>query len=155
MDPLAYWNAADAPGRRGMTQMKHVVGHLAFWDELRRRHPTMWIDSCASGGRRNDLESMRRAVPLLRSDYQFEPTGNQSQTYGISFWLPYYGTGVGPQSVHFGDWGSEQYVMRSSLAPCYASSLDADTATDEQWDVLRKVNEEFLKIKDDLLYSDF
>jgi alpha-galactosidase len=30
----------------------------------------MLIDSCASGGRRNDLETLRRAVPLLRSDYQ-------------------------------------------------------------------------------------
>lgn len=155
MYPLAYWNTADDAARSGMTQMKHVVGHLAFWDELHRRHPGMWIDSCASGGRRNDLESMRRAVPLLRSDYQFEPTGNQSHTYGISFWLPYYGTGVGPQSAHNGDWGSEQYVVRSSLAPCYASSLDAETASDEQWDVLRKMNEDFLEIKDDLLYSDF
>ena len=29
----------------------------------------MLIDSCASGGHRNDLETMRRAVPFLRSDY--------------------------------------------------------------------------------------
>ena len=98
MDPLDYWNAKDVPGRTGMTQVKHVTGHLAFWDELRKRHPQLWIDSCASGGRRNDLETMRRSVPLLRSDYQFEPTGNQCQTYGISLWLPYFGTGVGPQS---------------------------------------------------------
>ena len=155
MDPLGYWNAADAPGRSGMTQVKHVVGHLAFWDELRRRHPGVWIDSCASGGRRNDLETMRRAVPLLRSDYQFEPTGNQSQTYGISFWLPYYGTGVGPQATNGGAWGPSQYVVRSSLAPCYASSVDASTATDEDWEVLDKMNLDFERIQDDLLYSDF
>ena len=98
MDPLDYWNENDVPGRTGMTQVKHVTGHLAFWDELRTRHPQLWIDSCASGGRRNDLETMRRSVPLLRSDYQFEPTGNQCQTYGISLWLPYFGTGVGPQN---------------------------------------------------------
>jgi hypothetical protein len=36
MGPLDYWNAADTPGRTGMTQMKHVLGHLAFPDELRR-----------------------------------------------------------------------------------------------------------------------
>jgi alpha-galactosidase len=32
-------------------------------------NPQLRIDSCASGGRRNDLETMRRAVPLWRSDY--------------------------------------------------------------------------------------
>ena len=155
MDPLDYWNAKDVPGRSGMTQMKHVTGHLAFWDELRRRHPHLWIDSCASGGRRNDLETMRRSVPLLRSDYQFEPTGNQCQTYGISLWLPYYGTGVGPQTTNDGAWGSGRYVVRSSLAPCYASSVDASTASEEDWTLLRSMNEEFVRIQDDLLYSDF
>ena len=54
----------------------------------------MLIDSCASGGRRNDLETLRRAVPLLRSDYIMEPVGNQCHTYGIAFWYPYYGTGT-------------------------------------------------------------
>jgi alpha-galactosidase len=155
MDPLGYWNAADLPGRRGVTQVKHVTGHLAFWDELRRRHPHLWIDSCASGGRRNDLETMRRSVPLLRSDYQFEPTGNQCQTYGISLWLPYYGTGVGPQTTNDGAWGPGPYVVRSSLAPCYASSVDAATASEDDWALLRTMNEEFVRIQDDLPYSDF
>ena len=155
MDPLDYWNAKDVPGRSGMTQIKHVTGHLAFWDELRRRHPHLWIDSCASGGRRNDLETMRRSVPLLRSDYQFEPTGNQCQTYGISLWLPYWGTGVGPQTTNDGAWGPGQYVVRSSLAPSYASSVDAGTASEADWTLLRTMNEEFVRIQDDLLYSDF
>jgi alpha-galactosidase len=76
-----------------------VQGHLAFWDELRRRNPGLRIDSCASGGRRNDLETMRRAVPLLRSDFQWPSMknvveGNQGHTYGLSFWLPFQGTGT-------------------------------------------------------------
>jgi alpha-galactosidase len=155
MDPLDYWNAKDTPGRIGMTQVKHVTGHLAFWDELRQRHPHVWIDSCASGGRRNDLETMRRAVPLDRSDYQFEPTGQQCQTYGIALWLPYFGTGVGPQTTHDGAWGSGQYVVRSSLAPCYTSSVDVGTASKNDWALLRTMNEEFVRVQDDLLYSDF
>ena len=155
MDPLGYWNAKDTTGRIGMTQVKHVTGHLAFWDELRRRHPHLWIDSCASGGRRNDLETMRRSIPLLRSDYQFEPIGNQCQTYGLSLWFPYYGTGVGPQQTNDGAWGPGQYVVRSSLAPSYASSVDVATASEEDWALLRTMNEEFARIQDDLLYSDF
>ena len=94
MDPLELWRKNDTEDRQGITEIKHVTGYLAYWDELRRRHPDMLIDSCASGGRRNDLETMRRAVPLWRSDYAFEPIGHQCMTYGISFWLPFHGTGT-------------------------------------------------------------
>jgi len=94
MDPLDRWRGADAPDRQGITEIKHVTGYLAYWDELRRRHPNMLIDSCASGGRRNDVETMRRAVPLWRSDYAYEATGHQCMMYGLSLWLPFHGTGT-------------------------------------------------------------
>jgi alpha-galactosidase len=68
-DPLDYWRNTDAPDRQGITENQYVQGYLAYWDELRRRRPGMLIDSCASGGRRNDLETLRRAGPLLRSDF--------------------------------------------------------------------------------------
>ena len=96
-DPLSRWRANDKEDRQGITEIKHVTGYLAYWDELRRRFPNLLIDSCASGGRRNDLETLRRAVPLWRSDYQGGPDtalGNQGHTHGISSWIPYYGSGV-------------------------------------------------------------
>ena len=94
MDPLDLWRHNDAPDRQGSTEIRHVEGLLAFWDELKRRHPDLLIDTCASGGRRVDLETIRRAVPLWRSDYAFEPIGHQCQTYGLSMWIPYHGTGT-------------------------------------------------------------
>lgn len=94
MDPLGYWRGADAADRQGIAEIRHVTNLLAYWDELKRRHPNMLIDECASGGRRNDLEMMRRAVPMWRSDKTMEPIGQQSMTYGISMWLPYFGTGT-------------------------------------------------------------
>ena len=108
MEPLGYWRGNDPPDRQGISEIRHVEGLLAFWDELRRRHPGMPIDTCASGGRRNDLETLRRAFPLLRSDYRFEPTGTQGHTYGMALWIPYYGTGVGE---------SGDYVDRSHWCP--------------------------------------
>jgi len=108
MDPLGHWRSNDGPDRQGITEIRHVEGYLAYWDELRRRHPDMPIDSCASGGRRNDLETLRRAVPLLRSDYRFEPVGTQGHTYGMAFWIPYYGTGV---------FDADDYVVRSHWCP--------------------------------------
>ena len=91
--PFGYWRDADAPDRQGMTENKYIEGYLAYWDALRAAHPGMFIDSCASGGRRNDLETLRRAVPLLRSDEIFEPLGQQGHTYGFASWSPYEGTG--------------------------------------------------------------
>jgi alpha-galactosidase len=101
IDPLGYWRGNDAPDRQGITENLDVQAHLAYWDELRRRHPDMLIDTCASGGRRNDLESLRRAVPLLRSDFHgagdpgsvVRHAANQAHTYGLSLWVPYFGTG--------------------------------------------------------------
>jgi alpha-galactosidase len=110
IDPLPYWRKNDAPDRQGITEIKYVTGYLAYWDELRRRHPGMLIDSCASGGHRNDLETMRRSVPMLRSDYIFEPVGQQGHTYGLAYWLPFFGTGPEPKAVdHY------TYVFRSVM----------------------------------------
>jgi alpha-galactosidase len=128
MDPLPFWHAADAPDRQGITENKHVTGYLAYWDELRRRHPAMLIDSCASGGRRNDLETMRRAVPLWRSDYAYEPIGHQCMTYGISLWLPYHGTGTVASSAapYYGGGFTtvEPYAFWSNTAPSLGCGVD-------------------------------
>ncbi|MGA2658696.1 MAG: alpha-galactosidase [Verrucomicrobiota bacterium] len=132
MDPLPNWRGNDAPNRRGMTEIQHVMGYLAFWDELRRRHPGLLIDSCASGGRRNDLETLRRAVPLLRSDYQFGPeatTPNQGHTYGISSWIPYYGSGC---------YFTDTYSARSYIMPC-SGYAGTNAATKHAYDECRRV----------------
>ena len=115
IDPLPYWRANDPEDRQGITEIRYVEGHLAYWDELRRRHPGMLIDTCASGGRRNDLETLRRSVPLLRSDYILEPTAQQCHTYGIAFWIPVYGTGVN---------SADAYVYRSQMCPYLTACYD-------------------------------
>ena len=127
--PLPAWRRNDAADRQGMTENRYVQGHLAFWDELRRRHPGLRIDSCASGGRRNDLETMRRAVPLLRSDFQFADMpgvieGNQGHTYGLSSWLPFQGSGC---------YLYEPYAYRSFYLPSFGmGTLNAETTAAQQ-----------------------
>ncbi len=128
MDPLDAWRSNDAPDRQGITEIKHVTGYLAYWDELRRRHPNMLIDSCASGGRRNDLETMRRAVPLWRSDYAFEAIGHQCMTYGISLWLPFHGTGTiaARNAPYYGSGLTpvEPYAFWSNVSPSLGFGID-------------------------------
>ena len=131
IDPLSYWQKNDTEDRQGFTENHYVTGYLAYWDELRRRHPNMLIDSCASGGRRNDLETMRRAVPLLRSDYIMEPVGNQGHTYGLSFWLPFQGTGGGSGAL-------SPYLLRSIMPTHFTACFDM-RRKDLDYDMIRRV----------------
>ena len=154
MDPLCFWQANEATDRQGINENRHVTGYLAYWDELLRRNPGLRIDSCASGGRRNDLETMRRAVPLLRDDYLFEPTGQQNHSYGISFWLPYSGTGTrftnksaGPASsvadaAHKEDSKFDPYLFRSQMTPCLNACWDV-RRRDFDYDQLRRALAQF------------
>ena len=113
--PLQFWRANDAPDRQGITEIKHITGLLAYWDELRRRHPGLRIDICSGGGSRNELETLRRAVPLWRSDYAYETTGMQTLTYGMSLWIPYFGTGINT---------ADPYTFRSQMAPANSTIWD-------------------------------
>jgi alpha-galactosidase len=91
IDPLDFWRRADTPDRQGMTEIRYVEGHYAMWDELRERHPGLWIDNCASGGRRIDLETLMRSVPLWRSDTGCGPghaDWDQVQALGLSLYVP-------------------------------------------------------------------
>ncbi|MGE5293606.1 MAG: alpha-galactosidase, partial [Solirubrobacterales bacterium] len=157
MDPLNLWRAADAPDRQGITEIKHVTGYLAYWDELIRRHPGLLIDSCASGGRRNDVETMRRAVPLWRSDYAYEAIGHQCMTYGMSFWLPYYGTGtVATRNASY--YGSgltpvEPYAFWSNACPGFGLGLDV-RLKDLDYPALRRLIGQWRQISPNY-YGDF
>lgn len=90
-EPLDYWRQADTRDRIGMTENLHVQGYLAYWDALLERNPGLLIDSCASGGRRNDLETMRRSVTLHPTDYGYgEPLVKQAFFSALHTWIPYY-----------------------------------------------------------------
>lgn len=91
-DPSPFWANADEVGRRGWLEIRFVEGLYAFWDELRRRHPGLLIDNCASGGRRLELETISRSVALWRTDYNCFPhtkaEASQVHTAGLHHWLP-------------------------------------------------------------------
>ncbi|MBN1343829.1 MAG: NPCBM/NEW2 domain-containing protein [Phycisphaerae bacterium] len=123
IDPLGFWRGNDAPDRQGMTEIRYVEGHYEMWDELLSRHPGLLIDNCSSGGRRIDLETCMRSVPLWRSDTSCSPghpDWNQAQTHALSLYVPFH-TACG--------WTPEPYDFRSSAtggAICQFAYLDAD-----------------------------
>ena len=59
-EPLRYWRDNEPENRQGVNENLHIQGYLRYWDDLLFNNPGLFIDSCASGGRRNDLETMRR-----------------------------------------------------------------------------------------------
>ncbi|MBN1441698.1 MAG: NPCBM/NEW2 domain-containing protein [Planctomycetes bacterium] len=120
IDPLPFWRAADPPDREGITEIRYVEGHYALWDELRERRPGLLIDNCSSGGRRIDLETIRRSVPFWRSDTSCSPghaDWNQVQSCGLGLYIP----------LHLAcGWTPDPYDFRSS----------ATTGAIAQWDYL-------------------
>lgn len=97
MPPLDSWRSNDPPNREGMTEIRHIEGLYAMWDELARRHPGLLMDVCASGGRRLDFEMLSRGLPLWHSDLQCEgphPEADQLQNAGLYRWVPLHACGV-------------------------------------------------------------
>jgi len=139
IDPLGFWQANDAEDRQGITEIRYVEGFLAYWDELRRRHPKMLIDTCASGGRRNDLETLRRSVPLLRSDFILDPVAQQLHTYGIAFWIPFHGTGVN---------STDPYVFRSQSACPHTTACYDMRNREIDYAALRRLYQQWRQIAD-------
>ena len=127
------WERKDKPGRIGISEIRYVEGLYAFWDSLHARIPGILIDNCASGGRRIDLETISRSVPLWRSDYGYgEPDGYQNHTYGLNFYLPLHGTGA---------FSSKPYDFRSSLSSSLVLFWDIHSAQSSVPQMQKCVNE--------------
>ena len=146
--PLSVWRAADEENRRGITEIKHIMGLYALWDALKSRFPELLIDNCASGGKRIDIETLKRSVPLWRSDvycpanYKAEAAQVHNMSYAL--WMPFSGTGSG-RTV-------DVYSLRSAYAPamrlCRAFSAAESFAEGEETALLEKCGEEYLAVRE-------
>ena len=132
INPLPHWQAADGqqgPYRKGICENHYVTGYLAYWDAIINRFPDVMIDSCASGGRRNDLETMRRSIAIHKTDADYSDF-NRKQAMHLSFyqWLPYIGTLVnGP-----GYKGNpDKYAYRSANVSWCAFTYDVRKSAEE------------------------
>lgn len=103
--PEVFWTEGDKKyedGRKGFTENHYVTNLYRFLDSIILQCPDTMIDICASGGKRIDLEMIRRGIPLWRTDYNcMDESGGtpddileatQAQTFGLSFWLVHNGT---------------------------------------------------------------
>jgi len=141
--PLGNWITAEAEDRVGALENLHVQGYLAYWDELILRNPGLWIDSCASGGRRNDLDTMRRAVPLHYTDVGY---GNhpikQKQHRSLFEWIPYFRahnmSWDNPDGTYGGNRPVDEFAFQCAMAPAL-TDMTGYLSEDAAFTVSRKM----------------
>ncbi|MBE6667468.1 MAG: hypothetical protein E7607_04060 [Ruminococcaceae bacterium] len=146
--PLPYWRSKDTENRKGITEIKHIMGLYRLWDTLLERFPKLMIDNCASGGNRIDIETLKRSVPLWRSDAQCpanpDPEVTQAHNMNFSLWTPFSATS--PGRIY------DTYTIRSAYGPAMTSNyLYSSTEnfgdTDEHVSWFKKHCEEYLSIR--------
>lgn len=147
--PLDWWLEEDAPGRSGITENHYLCGHLQMWDDLRTHFNGMVLDSCASGGRRNDLESMRRAVPLHITDFFINNLPlRQSIHQSLYQWFPYFKAEATVEIQK-----PDLYHLRCGFTPWMNLNYD-HTCTDMDFSVIRKVVQEWKSVNQ-YFYADY
>lgn len=87
-DPLTEWNRRDRPETQGLSQIDYITGEYELFDRLRAKYPELLIESCASGGRRIDLETIRRAHTFWKSDETSNLIAARGQQTGGNRLLP-------------------------------------------------------------------
>jgi alpha-galactosidase len=146
--PLSYWRKNDDFDRRGITEIKHINGLYKLWDALLKKFPGLIIDNCASGGRRIDIETLRRSIPLWRSDFQcpanYDVEGSQCHNQTFNLWMPYSGTGTGRSY--------DEYRVRSAYAAALTTNYSYSERenfcdTEEHVEFIKKYSNEYLKVR--------
>lgn len=138
--PLHYWLQHEQPGRAGMMENAWIRGFYRFWDDLLERNPGIFIDTCASGGHRNDIEALRRSVPLHYTDLGYgipgAKTGFQQTMYQ---WMPYFkefpmawDTPEGIRPIRYAR-GMDTFAWKCALAPFLWLPYDRESFTDDEW----------------------
>ena len=139
------WRTAETEAdRQGMLENGYVQGHYALWDGILANENIQMIDSCASGGHRLDLETMRRAVALHPTDYNYNDMPAKHQgTYGLASWLPFAGanTGTGGNVNE-----TSKYNMRSAYRQSIILQFNIDNLNAEDKEIVAKSVKEWRKL---------
>jgi len=127
-DPAFAWDKKDGEegnNRWGITESKDVAAHYQFWQDVIECTTSYggcaFVDSCASGGGRNDLQSLRYAIPLLRSDSDRTTTALRlSMSSSLNKWIPFNGACHLEKSADLEclqDGAMDVYAWRASYLP--------------------------------------
>lgn len=160
--PLEYWVQNESQDRQGINENLHVQGYLQMWDDILERNPGLWIDSCASGGRRNDLETMRRSVPLHYTDYGYGMQSVKTAFHHTLYsWIPYFKdmalewNSYNPQTNTGVDLGFDKFAFHCGMAPFFVPSSVDICKDDYDFESMKKMIAIWRKASYTLLHGDY
>lgn len=163
-DPAGPFHNTDVTlgeNRIGITENLYYQNHYKLWDEIIKttsidNNGCAFVDACASGGGRNDLESMRRGVPMLRSDADRTTIPLRlSYSHSLNPWLPYTGCSAQESAKQLVSGYWDQYVLRASYMSVmtYGSKFRKDQDKLD-YNVLKTAQNEWDEIKH-YFYKDY
>lgn len=140
-----YFEKNDEEDRQGITEIKHIMGVYRLFDELHQKYPELLIDNCSSGGRRIDIEMLKRSIAFFRSDYQceFNLTSEVLQVHnsGVQKYFPYSGCTT---KLH------DKYSARSAYSASFGWAFYNaifQSVTDEDLDNVAHLLDEYKSIR--------
>lgn len=159
-DVIRIWkeiDEADGENRHGMAESKYIAAHYRLWDEIiafvQSYGGCSFVDTCAGGGGRLDIESLRRGISLLRSDLDRTSTAIRlSMTTSFNKWVPFCGANTREKVGEHSKTGlRDPYVWRASYLPVL--NVDSQFVYDEEqkFDMLRFGLKEWKKVSPYLL----
>lgn len=123
--PKPYWDRVDPTGK---VQFAYMRGLYRVLDALRARHPQWLIEACASGGRRIDFGTLRRAHTVWFSDHSADPHVCRLMQTGAARYLPGQLTNSSVEVPRGeGDGRFDDAAILSRMAGAF--SIDGDVAT--------------------------
>ena len=151
IDPASLWDQNDTDGRRGITENKYCQGYLKLMRDIKKRYGC-FMDSCASGGGRNDLETACMMNPLQYTDYvdnrPDDADGFVFMQMNLWQWLPYT-----RNALNAGEF-NDDYLMRAKFSPMVTLAVARDRLDGEDPQRIKKVTALWEKVFK-YFYGDF
>ncbi len=154
--PDEYFEQNEEENRRGAMENLHMQALLRLYDELRHRNPGLFIDNCAAGGTRNEMDMMRRSVPLQYTDMHIDnPSDRVFHYYEMFSWIPYFRAHAKRRDDRMPkNRNLDEFSYMCALAPALTVCLDPDDS-ETAFAVARKMVPVWRKAAEYELNSDY
>lgn len=148
-----YLDNLEGENRNGITECKLIQRRYEMWDTIIECTTSYggcsFVDSCCAGGGRNDYESLKRGIPLLRSDSDRRLVAHRlAMTTSFNKWIPFCGANTREKLYpHLKHGDSDRYIFRAS----YLSVLNVDSQfvynpDPKNFEILREGLKEWKKV---------
>lgn len=144
--PYEIWKKADAADRRGMAENRYVCGLKKYYEAIREHCGDILMDTCASGGGRCDIETLRYMIPLHHSDrqdvYQGDYNGHVGLQQVVWRWFPHTKNWLSTPTLQ------SDYGARSAMNAHYILSVATPQSPDADFARVKKYVDEWREIAD-------